>query len=147
MKRIFLLLLSGSMVAVSCSGNGSAGKPGTKGELIPKEKSRSFVAERPYGMVAIPSGSFVVGLADQDVTNMPERAALKTVTVSSFFIDEAETTNAEYRVFVNYVRDSIARTLLAEAAGEGGEGTGRGNSIGDYAYQTFQDDEELSPYQ
>ena len=122
MKRIFLLLLSASVTAVvSCSGGGStAGKPGTKGELIPREKSRTFVAERPYGMVAIPGGSFVAGLADEDPTNQSERAPLKTVTVSSFFIDEAETTNAEYRVFVNYVRDSIARTLLAEAAGEGG---------------------------
>lgn len=149
MKRIFLLLLSASVtVVVSCSGGRStAGKPGTKGELIPKERARSFVAERPFGMVSIPSGSFVVGMADQDMMSMPERAALKTVTVSSFFIDETETTNAEYRVFINYVRDSIARTLLAEAAGEGGDGTGRGQSIGDYAYLTFEDDEDMSPYQ
>ena len=150
MKRIFLLLLSGSAVSatVSCSGGGSsAGKPGTKGELIPKERSRSFVAQRPYGMVSIPSGSFVVGLADQDMTNQPEKAQLRTVTVSSFFMDEAETTNAEYRVFINYVRDSIARTLLAEAAGEGGDGSGRGESIGDYAYKAYQEDEEMTPYQ
>lgn len=150
MKRIFLLLLSASVTAVvSCSGGGStAGKPGTKGELIPREKSRTFVAERPYGMVAIPGGSFVAGLADEDPTNQPERAPLKTVTVSSFFIDEAETTNAEYRVFVNYVRDSIARTLLAEAAGEGGEGNGRGQSISDYAYKMTEDaDGDLTPYQ
>lgn len=150
MKRIFHLLLSASVVsaAVSCSGGRStAGKPGTRGELIPKEKSKTFVAERPFGMVAIPSGSFVAGLADQDFTQMQEKAPLKTVTVSSFFMDEAETTNAEYRVFVNYVRDSIARTLLAEAAGEGGEGGGRGQSIGDYAYRVTDADGDLSPYQ
>ncbi len=149
MKRIFLSLLGASLtVVVSCSGGkSSAGKPGTKGELIPREKSRSFVAERPYGMVSIPSGSFVVGLADQDMTNTAENKNLKTVTVSSFFIDEAETTNAEYRVFINYVRDSIARTLLAEAAGEGGDGTGKGQSIGDYAYLAARDNEEMTPYQ
>ena len=32
---------------------------------------------------------------------------------------------------MNYVRDSIARTLLAEAAGDGG---GSGNGIDNYAY-------------
>ncbi|MBW8361180.1 MAG: gliding motility lipoprotein GldK [Kaistella sp.] len=147
MKRIFLLLLSASVV-VSCSGGGrsSTGKPGTKGELIPREKSKTFVAQRPYGMVAIPAGSFVAGLADQDFTNMAEKTPLKTVTVPSFFMDEAETTNGEYRVFINYVRDSIARTLLAEAAGEGGDGSGRGESISDYAYLAAQE-EDLTPYQ
>ena len=89
MKRIFLVLLSASVV-VSCSkrGSSSAGKPGMKGELVPKGKAKSFVAERPYGMVAIPAGSYVMGMADQDFTNTPEKANLKTVTVSSFFMDE-----------------------------------------------------------
>jgi len=150
MKRIFLLLLSASVASVSCSGGGtsSVGKPGTKGELIPREKTKSFVAERPYGMVAIPGGSFIAGMADESFTNNGETAPLKTVTVAPFFMDEAETTNAEYRVFINYVRDSIARTMLAEAAGEGGDGSGRGRgtSIGDYAYLAKKED-DLTPYQ
>ena len=147
MKRIFLLLVSASVASVSCSGgSSSAGKPGTKGELIPKEKTKSFVAERPYGMVAIPGGSFVAGLTDYSFNNNPESASPKTVTVNSFFMDETETTNGEYRVFINYVRDSIARTLLAEAAGEGGEGGKKGASIGDYAYLAKKE-ENLSPYQ
>lgn len=99
-------------------------------------------------MVAIPGGSFIAGMADQDFTNNGEKAPLKTVTVAPFFMDEAETTNAEYRVFINYVRDSIARTMLAEAAGEGGDGSGgrRGASIGDYAYLAKKED-NLTPYQ
>ncbi|MEC5393745.1 type IX secretion system lipoprotein PorK/GldK [Bergeyella sp. RCAD1439] len=145
MKKIVLILASASLI-VSCSKGGrSAGKPDTKGELIPKEKSKSFVAERPYGMVAIPGGSFVMGLADQDMTNMPEKAMPKTVTVSSFFMDETEVTNAEYRLFINYVRDSIARTLLAEAAGSGG-GSGKGTGISDYAYLANKDG-NATPYQ
>ena len=110
MKRVFLILLSATVV-ISCSkrGGSSAGKGGSKGELVPRDKSKSFVAERPYGMVAIPAGSYVMGLADQDFTNTPEKATLKTVTVSSFFMDETEITNAEYRVFINYVRDSVVR--------------------------------------
>ena len=87
-------------------------------------------------MVAIPGGSFVMGLADQDMTNTPEKAPLKTVTVSSFFMDESETTNAEYRFFVNYVRDSIARTLLAEAVGDDSP----------YAYQSKKN-ATATPYQ
>lgn len=148
MKRIFLLLLSASVASVSCSGGGSSsvGKPGTKGELIPREKTKSFVAQRPYGMVAIPGGSFIAGMADESFTNNGETAPLKTVTVAPFFMDEAETTNAEYRVFINYVRDSIARTMLAEAAGEGGDGRGKGASIGDYAYLAKKE-ENLTPYQ
>lgn len=145
MKRIFLILMSAAVV-VSCNrGSKSAGKPGSKGELIPKDKSKSFVAERPYGMVAIPGGSFIMGLADKDFTETPEKSTLKTVTVSSFFMDETEVTNAEYRVFVNYVRDSIARTLLAEAAGDGG-GTGNGTGISDYAYFAKKA-ENATPYQ
>ena len=139
MKNILPVLFSASIVAVSCSSGGaggSFGKPKTRGEIIPREKTQSFVAERPYGMVAIPGGSFVMGLADQDMTNTPEKAPLKTVTVSSFFMDESETTNAEYRFFVNYVRDSIARTLLAEAVGD--------NSP--YAYQSKKN-ATATPYQ
>ena len=139
MKNILPVLFSASIVAVSCfsgGAGGSFGKPKTRGEIIPREKTQSFVAERPYGMVAIPGGSFVMGLADQDMTNTPEKAPLKTVTVSSFFMDESETTNAEYRFFVNYVRDSIARTLLAEAVGD--------NSP--YAYQSKKN-ATATPYQ
>ena len=150
MKRILLILLSTSVI-VSCSkGNkGSAGKPGLKGELVPRGSSKSFIAERPYGMVPIPGGSFVMGMADQDFSATPEKAMPKTVTVSSFFMDETEITNAEYRLFINAVRDSIARGLLAEAAGEGGgEGEGgNGGSIGDFAYASKKTGDEATPYQ
>ena len=136
MKRILLILLSTSVI-VSCSkgSKGSAGKPGMKGELVPRGSAKSFIAERPYGMVSIPGGSFVMGMADQDFAATPEKAMPKTVTVNSFFMDETEITNAEYRVFINAVRDSIARGLLAEAAGEKKKKKGGdGGSIGDYAY-------------
>lgn len=120
MKRIVLILSAISLVTTSCSfgsKKGSSGKPDTKGELVSKEKASAFVLERPHGMVAISGGSFVMGQSDMDFTMTPEKAPLKTVTVSSFFMDETEVTNGQYRLFINYVRDSIARTLLAEAAG------------------------------
>ncbi|MDO4763633.1 MAG: SUMF1/EgtB/PvdO family nonheme iron enzyme [Flavobacteriaceae bacterium] len=116
MKRI-VFILSATLLVASCSGGKrkSIGKPDTKGELVSKEKASSFVVERPYGMVAITGGSFVMGQSDMDFTMTPEKAPLKTVTVSSFFMDETEVTNGQYRLFINYVRDSIARTLLAES--------------------------------
>jgi len=150
MKRILFILLSTSVI-ISCSkggGKGITGNPGIKGELVPRGSSKSFIAERPYGMVPIPGGSFVMGMADQDFASTPEKAMPKTVTVSSFFMDETEVTNAEYRVFINAVRDSIARGLLAEAAGEGGgEEGGNGGSIADYAYASKKTGEDASPYQ
>lgn len=150
MKRLFLVMLAASFV-VSCSkgggGKASSGKPDSRGEIIPKESKKSFEALRPYGMVAIPGGSFVMGLGDESFTADPEKAPLKTVTVSSFFMDETEVTNSEYRVFVKYVRDSIARTLLAEAAGDGGSDDDEG--IGRYAYLSKKalKDDEANAYQ
>lgn len=141
MKKILPILAAAAVVA-SCGrgGGGTTGKPKTKGEIIPQEKSKSFVAERPYGMVAIPGGSFIMGLADQDFTDTPEKAPLKTVTVSSFYMDETETTNAEYRFFINYVRDSIARTLLAEKVADGSPYSYLAKKAGNAsAYQDFLD--------
>ena len=41
-------------------------------------------------------------------------------TVRSFYMDETEITNSEYRQFVNWVKDSITRTRLAILADEQG---------------------------
>lgn len=121
MKKIVLMLSVVSLVLTSCSSggrkSGKSGKPDTKGELVVREKASAFIAERPRGMVTISGGSFIMGQSDMDFTMTPEKASLKSVTVSSFFMDETEVTNAQYRLFINYVRDSIARTLLAESGG------------------------------
>ncbi|WP_431199153.1 SUMF1/EgtB/PvdO family nonheme iron enzyme [Mucilaginibacter sp. P19] len=71
--------------------------------------ARSFRAEVPYGMVYIPGGSFLMGQTDQDVT-FAQIAQTKQVTVSPFFMDQTETSNSQYKMFVNWVRDSIAIT-------------------------------------
>jgi gliding motility-associated lipoprotein GldK len=64
-------------------------------------------------MTFVPLGAFTMGVGEQDVPyaqmNNP-----KTVTVGSFYMDETEITNNEYRQFVYWVRDSIARSLLGE---------------------------------
>ncbi len=57
----------------------------------------------------IPAGSFIMGQSDEDIT-FSQIAQNKQVTVQAFYMDETEITNAEYRQFVNWVRDSIAQT-------------------------------------
>ena len=67
----------------------------------------------PYGMAFIPMGSFVMGENDQDVP-YANIAVSRTVSIASFYIDDSEITNNEYRQFVYWVRDSIARQYLLE---------------------------------
>ncbi len=67
----------------------------------------------PYGMVLIPQGSFNMGLNDQDAFNSMNAPTTPT-SLGAFWIDQTEITNNEYRQFVQYVYDSIARRLLAE---------------------------------
>lgn len=104
MKQIYLLILvlAGSIFLSGCGGGGD------RGELtgIPQ---RSFRAEVPYGMVYIPSGSFLMGQTDQDVT-FAQISQTKQVTIPAFFMDETEVSNTKYKQFVNWVRDSIAIT-------------------------------------
>ena len=83
------------------------------GELVGVGRSGSFYEPDPFGMLFIPQGSFNMGPNDQDVAwSMTSQS--KTVSVRSFWMDETEITNTEYRQFVNWVRDSIARRLLGE---------------------------------
>ncbi|MBI9057829.1 MAG: SUMF1/EgtB/PvdO family nonheme iron enzyme [Labilibaculum sp.] len=91
----------------------SCGKNTGNGELIGAGQRGKWFEPKPYGMVLIPRGSFTVGPNDQDVA-WALNATAKTVSVESYWMDETEITNNEYRQFVNWVRDSIARELLGQ---------------------------------
>ena len=68
----------------------------------------------PYAMVLIPEASVTVGNSDQDIP-FTQVAQPKTVTFSAFYIDETEITNAHYKKFIQWVKDSIAhRTIDGE---------------------------------
>lgn len=145
MKKIFSIVVLVFLLA-SCGG-------GDRGQLV-GVKGKKWHPEKPYGMTLIPGGAFIMGKSDEDIAAL-ENAPTKTVTVGSFYMDETEITNSEYRQFVYWVRDSIVRQLLAEEAefsggGEGGSG-GKGASIQDFAFKGANDKngnkEEETAYQ
>lgn len=106
MKRLLVLSLI-IFTLVSCSNT-------NQGELVGvRKKSKQFYQPDPYGMVFIPMGSYAMGTGGQDVAS-GSLTQPKTISVASFYMDETEITNNEYREFVYWVRDSIARTMLGE---------------------------------
>lgn len=135
MKKFVALAVFVSFL-FSCNSN-------DRGELV-GVKGKKWHPEKPYGMTLVPGGSFIMGKSDDDLFNVKD-APTKTVTVRSFYMDETEITNAEYRQFVEWVRDSIVRLKLAELADEVGMGPGDGG-IGQYAF-VDQDEDNRTPYE
>ena len=118
----------------------SCGK-GDKGELV-GVKGKKWHPEKPYGMTLVPGGAFIMGKSDDDLANIQD-APTKTVTVRSFYMDETEITNSEYRQFVEWVKDSTIMTRLAILADEQGKKPGDG--IGDFAFADV-DPAKMTPY-
>jgi len=128
------------------------GKMSDKGELV-GVKGAKWHPEKPYGMTLVPGGSFIMGKSDEDVANVGD-ANTKTVTVRSFYMDETEITNREYREFVEWVKDSTMRVRLAILAEESGMKPGAGaskgkgknaGSIGDFAFND-QEPSKMNAY-
>jgi len=115
----------------------------TKGELIGAPGQKWF-SEKPFGMELIPSGSFVMGKSEEDMASALN-APTKTVTVKSFYMDNTEITNAEYREYVNWVKDSIVRVKLAILADDLGL-TPEDEGIGLYAFKE-SDTTDMTPYE
>ncbi len=107
MKRLILLALI-AILLTGCPGR-------DRGHLIGVQDRPSSVYAPPPGMVLIPMGSFVMGPSDQDMA-YSHSATSRTISMSAFYMDETEITNNQYRQFVNWVRDSIARKMLAQEA-------------------------------
>ena len=75
------------------------------------DNNKPYYEPAPFGMSYIDRGSIVIGPDDEIYQ---ENTPAKRVSVEAFWMDETEITNNEYRQFVYWVRDSIARTMLAE---------------------------------
>lgn len=106
--KISKILFVVAVTAMLASCNGPAG------ELVGAQRSTNFKEANPYGMVYIKKGAFMMGENTQSaIFHQPDNQLM--VTVQAFWMDETEITNNEYKQFVNWVRDSIAYTLLVNA--------------------------------
>ena len=136
MEKYILIILS-ILVSLSCGNK--------RGELI-GVKQKKWFPEKPYGMTLVEGGAFIMGKQDDDIAQL-KNATAKTVTVRSFYMDETEITNSEYRQFVQWVRDSIALAMLARKSDELNQGEETSaEGIGEYAFKDA-DTADQSPFQ
>ena len=105
MKKIYLLAIIGLTVLIESCGHGG------QGELV-GSYNRKFKNQRiPLGMVYIPPGHTPLGGSDEDIT-FSQAGPSRMTTISAFFMDQTEISNAEYRQFTKWVRDSIAIVMM-----------------------------------
>lgn len=114
MKLFSMLALGSTMLLVSCGGGNTKSGGGTKRFTSqtgwkPNDKNGWFFSGKQEkqkgwpGMVYVEGGTFTMGLVKDDVmhdwNNTPRR-----MQVSSFFINETETTNYDYRSYVTWLK-------------------------------------------
>ena len=116
------LIMTGCLIAIiatlSCTSSNNA-STAIGGEVI-GVSSGATREPVPYGMVLVKRGSLKVGQEGTD-SLWASTTPSKDVSVESFWMDEKEVSNAKYRQFVFWVRDSIIRTRLADPAYGGDE--------------------------
>ena len=135
MKKIFVLIAT-VLLLIGCGNK--------RGELV-GVKQKKWFPEKPYGMTLVEGGAYIMGKADDDMAQL-QNAQAKTVTVRSFYMDETEITNSEYRQFVYWVRDSVALAMLARKADELDLGEEAQDGIGEYAFADA-DTSDISEFQ
>ncbi|MES2701387.1 MAG: SUMF1/EgtB/PvdO family nonheme iron enzyme [Bacteroidota bacterium] len=107
MKKTSLKVSALALLALAAS----CGKSGSNGQLVGDQTRMNYRAPFPIGMVYVPSGSFKMGASDEDIRGRND-ATIHTVQLAGFYMDATEISNQEYRQFTNWVRDSIANTIL-----------------------------------
>ena len=115
---LLLFLLSLTLVLTACAG-AKSNAMATGGEVT-GVRGTALGEATPYGMVSVPKGSLRIGLEENDTlwgAGFPSRE----ISVDGFWMDQTEVSNAKYRQFVMWVRDSIIRERLADPAYGGDE--------------------------
>jgi len=115
----FSALLALSLIMVSCFG-GKLTQASQGGEVTGRSTGKGFSEPTPYGMTLINRGFLHMGVEKKD-TLWGMAVPTKDISVDGFWMDEREVSNAKYRQFVMWVRDSILRTRLADPAYGGDE--------------------------
>lgn len=120
-KRLLMavgMLISIGMAMTSCMGSRSNAM--ANGGELTGVRGSSAGESAPFGMVAVNKGSLKIGLEENDTlwgVAFPRR----DISVDGFWMDQNEVSNAKYRQFVFWVRDSIIRERLADPAYGGDE--------------------------
>ena len=120
MRNIAFLILTFSFLILLTACMGSSNSAMATGGEVTGVKGAYFSEPTPFGMVPVRKGSLKIGLEENDTlwgADTPKR----DISVDGFWMDETEVSNAKYRQFVNWVRDSIIRERLADPAFGGDE--------------------------
>jgi sulfatase modifying factor 1 len=103
----FAITLSAALAITSCKTNKRL--EGMDNISRSRTTMQNLTPLAPHGMVFVPAGSIIEKEAVTD-TSMAVDTVPKTVTLSAFFMDQTEVTNKQYRLFVDWVADSVAVT-------------------------------------
>jgi len=109
MKQLSLKISAVALLAFAAS----CGTPGNGGQLVGEPNVLNYKPPVPLGMVYVPSGVFKMGASDEDVRGKSD-AMIRTLQMTGFYMDATEISNAEYRQFTNWVRDSMAHVQLGD---------------------------------
>ena len=113
-----ILCVMAGLAFGSCLGPRSAASA-TGGEVTGVRR-QAYSEPTPYGMVLVKKGSLKVGTETTD-TLWGATIPTREISVDGFWMDAEEVSNAKYRQFVYWVRDSIIRERLADPAYAGDE--------------------------
>nr|WP_321487397.1 SUMF1/EgtB/PvdO family nonheme iron enzyme [uncultured Draconibacterium sp.] len=102
---LLAIIILSFFVMSGCSKSGN-------GELIGAKSKGNLKENTPLGMEFIPKGSYILGPSDQEANSA--NTPTKAVSVEAFWMDATEITNSEYRQFVNWAKESMARKMLGE---------------------------------
>ena len=119
-KFVFLSTIVISLTLLSCMGSQFGGMSPVQGGEVTGVSGTAISEPAPYGMVFIQRGSIKMGDESND-SLWGNNTPVKNISVDAFWMDEAEVSNAKYRQFVFWVRDSIIRERLADPAYGGDE--------------------------
>ena len=100
-SKLLLILAGAAVSACGLLGIGGGKGGNDQGELVGVPGREGWVMTIPFGMVPIPAGTFHMGQADEDPASTQINFN-KQVTIGSFFMDDTEITNNEYRQFTNF---------------------------------------------
>ena len=112
MKNTFKtgLILAITLMIFSCN-KSTTNKSSLTGLSFNDPKNGNYVKgnagndqKPPLGMVAVEGGAFTMGQVQDDVM-FDWNTTPKKIHVRSFFMDEAEVTNSEYFLYVQYTKD------------------------------------------